>query len=287
MAIGCSVDTSGLAGDGGGADGFVTPGVDARVPPGVDAFVPPGFDAGPPTDAGSDEGSDAGEVDAGPMRVDAGPPSGIPSGCGASPPFSDGFEGGSFPSPWTGTYDPGSDSVGRTSDVARTGGASARCNTDDSDPGQATMYLNVTPRDRIYVRFFAMIEDDILSRGFLKLAAVVHQDTSWHNIATINVFPDLRVHVRHGYSGTIHPTAAHITIDSWHEYELWVTISRTDGEIALDVDGVPALSLTGLDTGPRTIERVLTGIAWQEPPGDADPMTVYLDDVVIDWGCGP
>jgi hypothetical protein len=65
----------------------------------------------------------------------------------------------------------------------------------------------------------------------------------------------------------------------WHELELSLTVSGDEGAVEVALDGVPQLTLSGIDTGSVLTNLVMVGLTWTK---SEQPTSVVIDDVVID-----
>jgi hypothetical protein len=182
--------------------------------------------------------------------------------------------------PFTGIFLMTGDTVSWATSVPHQGLRSARCQTNSQSNNQASPYLEFTMRDQIYVSEWIRTASGFPAGNTAELIAVSNNMTgTWRNIATVDLFPDMRVGVFNEALDTW--TYSSATIGSgWHRVELWLVASPTAGRIALAIDGAIQFDLTGIDTGALLFHLVLTCITWQGTTNE--PLELYMDDVVID-----
>lgn len=163
------------------------------------------------------------------------------------PVFSDGFESGDF-SAFDGVVTTSGETATVVTDNPHSGTYCAQFNADNSSVDeQAYVYKTFSPpynviSSSMYIRYTRV--------GWRTIMAHLAVDGN----TIVNVYADVwaagnyRVYYRDGTEVAYETASIDMNIGAWYHVELYTLISLTSGEYRLSIDGVPLITITGVDS---------------------------------------
>ncbi|MFX1485300.1 MAG: LamG-like jellyroll fold domain-containing protein, partial [Promethearchaeota archaeon] len=104
---------------------------------------------------------------------------------------------------------------------------------------------------------------------------------TWVNQFAITINDDMTIYVWNAIAGEAYGygTTSTLSTGTWYTLEMQATISDTDGEIRVWLDGNLEIDESGLNTGTEGINRYCAGFYWASP--QTEPNIIYVDDASL------
>jgi len=198
--------------------------------------------------------------------------------------FYDGFENGDL-SAWDAwnTGSAGDDISAVTNPPPNTGTYSARCEIDDVASPQAIVWENFADETSLLARTHIYLDPSFSISGGGHVTVMQYVDTSsgWRNQLSVTIRDDLTLYVWNDIAGEAYGygTTSTLSTGSWYMLEIQATISDTDGEVRLWLDGNLEIDVSGKNIGTEGIDRYCAGLYWASP--QTEPNIVYADDAFL------
>ncbi|MHA2374213.1 MAG: DUF2341 domain-containing protein, partial [Candidatus Thorarchaeota archaeon] len=199
--------------------------------------------------------------------------------------FYDGFESGDL-SGWdaNSTGSAGDDISAVTSPPQpNTGTYSARCEADNIASAQAMIWEDFADEISLLARTHIYLDPSfsISGGGHVTVMQFVDTSTGWQNQLAVTIRDDLSLYVWNAIAGEAYGygTTSTLSTGTWYMLEIQATISDTDGEVRLWLDGNLEVDVTGKNIGTEGIDRYCAGFYWASP--QTEPNIVYADDAFL------
>ncbi|MFX1544487.1 MAG: DUF2341 domain-containing protein, partial [Promethearchaeota archaeon] len=199
--------------------------------------------------------------------------------------FYDGFESGDL-SAWDGW------SVGSAGDdispitgppQPNTGTYSARCENDNLATPQAMVWKDFTDETSLLARTHLYLDPSfsISSGGHVTVMQFIDNTPTWVNQLAITINDDMTIYVWNAIAGEAYGygTTSTLSTGIWYTLEMQATISDTNGEVRVWLDGNLEIDESGRNIGTEGINRYCAGFYWASP--QTEPNIIYVDDAFL------
>jgi hypothetical protein len=199
--------------------------------------------------------------------------------------FYDGFESGNL-SAWDGMSEgsAGDDISAVTSPPQpNTGIYSARCESDNLATPQAMVWKDFADETSLLARTHLYLDPSfsISSGGHVTFMQFVDITPTWKNQLSVTIRDDLTLYIWNAIAGEAYGygSTSTLSLGTWYTLEIQATISDTDGEVRLWLDGNLEISESGRNTSTEGINRYCAGIYWTSP--QTEPNILFIDDAFL------
>ena len=198
-----------------------------------------------------------------------------------APLFSDGFESGALPEPWTGMNVSPTNSLSLDAGLAHSGNASLQAVQTEGSAGNAYLSESIPGQSKLDVVGYYDLSNPVNWGAVQIMSLYAHGHfIGWVTYNVDPVAPTLTVY--NGANDRLYACSQVPSLNSWHRVEMtYVLSARSSGSFGLWLDGVKVCGASGITTAPSRglkLDQVVTGIDTADTTGG---LTVNVDDVVV------